>query len=203
MPRRRAGVVARRRQRETAGSIRAAWDPRGTGARKSDCAAGQPQRAPPGDPEIGEGRLKRGTVPQRDRDGFLRRRPIVDGCVGRKRRRTLHANAAQAAAANRGIDRAPVWNSPRTGTRGRADRENRHDSAQQQATCDCDHGRLKGRLARRSSEIPRPSSPRASDARSTNINATVKGRTSDHATIRESSQRPDERSMTEVREPAR
>ena len=89
-----------------------------------------------GDPEIGEGRLKRGTVPQRDRDGFLRRQPIVEGCVRRKRRRALDANTAQAATAYRGIHRAAVWSSPRSGTRGRADREGRHGSrAQPRATC--------------------------------------------------------------------
>ena len=82
-----------------------------------------------GDPEIGEGRLKRGTVPQGDRDGFLRRQPIVDGGVRRKRRRALDANTAQAATAYRGIHCAAVWSSPRGGTRGRADQRKQPISA--------------------------------------------------------------------------
>ena len=59
-----------------------------------------------GDPEIGERRLKRGAVPQRDRDRFLRRQPIVDAtrpaaaapCPRREYR-------SARASADRGIDR--------------------------------------------------------------------------------------------------
>ena len=56
-----------------------------------------------GDPEIGERRLKRRTVPQRDRDGFLRRQSVVDRRIRRHGRGALDPNAARCASSDRRI----------------------------------------------------------------------------------------------------
>ena len=62
----------------------------------------------PGNAKIGECGLERGTVPEGDRHGFLRRETVVHRDIRRHRRLGLDADPLRDARADRGIDRPAV-----------------------------------------------------------------------------------------------